>query len=204
MKSICIVDYGLGNIASLHNSLSKIGYKPEFCSDNLKKNYDIIFIPGIGSFSRGSKLIHKKKIFQFIERHIANNSFIFGICLGMQLLFSVGLENGKSNGLAIFKGNIKKLSVKKNIILPVVGWKPVKFKKNFLNLKKKYNNEKFYFIHSYVAHSSEPKNVLTETIYDKIKYTSAIQKNNVIGTQFHPEKSGEVGLNFLKDVIKYS
>ena len=75
MKSVCIVDYGLGNIASLYNSLSKIGFKPEFCSDNLTKNYDVIFIPGIGSFSKGSKLIHKKKFFQFVDRHINHAVF---------------------------------------------------------------------------------------------------------------------------------
>ncbi len=202
MKSICIVNYGLGNIASLYNSLSKIGYAPEFCSDNLEKNYDIIFIPGIGSFSKGSKLIHKKKIYQFINRHVNNNCFVFGICLGMQLLLSSGTENGKSKGLNIFNGNVKKLSLRENLILPVIGWQAVKFKKDFNNLKKKYNNEKFYFIHSYAAHINQVKNVLTETTYDRIKYISALQKENILGTQFHPEKSGEVGLSFLKDVIK--
>ena len=202
MKSICIVNYGLGNIASLYDSLSKIGYASEFCSDNLEKNYDIIFIPGIGSFSKGSKLIHKKKIYQFINRHVNNNCFVFGICLGMQLLLSSGTENGKSKGLNIFNGNVKKLSLRENLILPVIGWQAVKFKKDFNNLKKKYNNEKFYFIHSYAAHINQVKNVLTETTYDRIKYISALQKENILGTQFHPEKSGEVGLSFLKDVIK--
>ncbi len=204
MKSICIVNYGLGNIASLYNSLSKIGNTPDFFTDNIKKNYDIIFIPGIGSFYKGSKLIHKEKILQFINRHVNNNSFVFGICLGMQLLLSSGTENGKSDGLNIFKGNVKRLSSKKNIILPVTGWQTVKFKKNFINLKRKYNNEKFYFIHSYVAHVTQSKNVLTESTYDKIKYNSALQKENILGTQFHPEKSGEVGLNFLKDIIRYT
>ena len=136
MKSICIVNYGLGNIASLYNSLSKIGYASEFCSDNLEKNYDIIFIPGIGSFSKGSKLIHKKKIYQFINRHVNNNCFVFGICLGMQLLLSSGTENGKSKGLNIFNGNVKKLSLRENLILPVRGWQSIKFKKDFNNLKK--------------------------------------------------------------------
>ena len=80
----------------------------------------------------------------------------------------------------------------------------MKFKKDFINLKRKYDNEKFYFIHSYAANVTQNKNILTESTYDKIKYISAVQKENILGTQFHPEKSGEVGLNFLKDIIKYT
>jgi glutamine amidotransferase len=202
VKKICILDYGLGNIKSLYNSLNKIGYKPTFASESKKKNYDIIFIPGVGSFSNGSKLI-KKKYLNFLNHSFNKGISLFGICLGMQLLLSEGEENGLNKGLNFVDGKVVKLTNKNKIKLPIVGWGKVNFKKkkeySFLS---KYQNEKFYFIHSYVASLKDKKNELSKSSYNGISYTSAIIKKNCVGTQFHPEKSGEVGLEFLKDWIK--
>ena len=111
MKKICILDYGLGNIKSLYNSLNKIGYKPTFASEFKKKNYDIIFIPGVGSFSNGSKLI-KKKYLNFLNHSFNKGISLFGICLGMQLLLSEGEENGLNKGLNFVDGKVVKLTNK--------------------------------------------------------------------------------------------
>ncbi len=202
MKKICILDYGLGNIKSLYNSLCKIGYKPIFASENKKKNYDIIFIPGVGSFSNGSKLI-RKKYYNLLSQSYKKGVSVFGICLGMQLLLTEGEENGINKGLNFIGGKVTKLTKKKGIKLPIVGWGKVNFsKKKEYSFLSKYQNNKFYFIHSYVANLKNKNNQLASSSYSGISYTSAVIKNNCIGTQFHPEKSGEVGLEFLKDWIK--
>ena len=201
MKSICILDYGLGNVSSLNNAIRKIGYFPDFYSEKKNKNYEIIFIPGVGSFGKASKLINKKKLIDFIKNNYKNNCLIFGICIGMQLLCSEGNEDGVNKGINLIKGKVE-LVAQKKIKLPIIGWQKVQFINNYLGLKKKYNNEKFYFLHSYAPKNISVSNQLTITKYMNIKYISSIFNKNIIGTQFHPEKSGEIGLEFLKDVIK--
>jgi imidazole glycerol-phosphate synthase subunit HisH len=201
MKKICILDYGLGNTKSLYNSLKKINFNPVFFSENKKNNYDFVFIPGVGSFAAASKILNKKKYLDFLNKHIKNGK-IFGICLGMQILHSLGEENGNSSGLGYIKGKIIKIKSTKKIILPFVGYQKVKFlhKENLLFLKK-YNFEKFYFVHSYMAKLNSNENLLALTRSNDIEYPAAVIDKNIIGTQFHPEKSGEVGLVFLKDII---
>jgi glutamine amidotransferase len=201
MKSICILDYGLGNISSLNNAIRKIGFFPDFYSEKKNINYEIIFIPGVGSFGKASKLINKKNLINFIKNNYKNNCLIFGICIGMQLLCSDGNEDGVNKGINLIKGNVELITGKK-IKLPIIGWQTVQFTNNYLGLKKKYNNKKFYFLHSYAPKNISNSNQLTVTKYMNIKYVSSIFDKNIIGTQFHPEKSGEIGLEFLKDVIK--
>ena len=199
-KKICILDYGSGNIRSLKNSLKRIGYNCDFFSDNLKKNYDIVFIPGVGSFSKSSKLIRKPKYINFLNK-IKNESFIFGICLGMQLFMSEGEESGKSKGLNFIDGNVKKLE--QIDILPLVGFQAAYFNKNSeLKFLTNYSGEKFYFIHSYHVITNNIKNTIGHSKYKKIKYCVSVKKQNIFGTQFHPEKSGEIGLNFLKSYLE--
>tara|TARA_B110000008_G_scaffold191449_1_gene190196 strand:- start:1473 stop:2087 length:615 start_codon:yes stop_codon:yes gene_type:complete len=202
MKKICILDYGLGNIKSLYNSLRKIGYYPEFYSEDTSNKFDIIFIPGVGSYSKASKLLLSPKFKNFINE-ARKNSYLFGICLGMQILLSKGFENGEHEGLDLINGEVKLIGNKnQKVILPFVGYHKISIvndKAKFLN---QYNNQKFYFVHSYVANPRNEKDILSYTTYQKIKYCSSIAKGQIIGTQFHPEKSGEIGLNFLKDFIK--
>ena len=202
MKKICILDYGLGNIKSLYNSLVKIGYYPEFFSNNPKNfNFDYIFIPGVGSYSKGSELIYSK-YYDFLIKAKRNGTIIFGICLGMQLLLSEGEENGVNPGLDFINGKVEYLDKEKKARLPIVGWKEVFFnqidKYSFL---KKYQNARFYHVHSYIAKVSDKNHVLSTTKHKDFNYCSSIIEDNCVGTQFHPEKSGEVGLEFLSDFI---
>ena len=201
MKKICILDYGLGNIKSLYNSLQKIDYKPQFYSENNSTNYDIVFIPGVGSFSEASKLLKNDKLDLFLKE-VKKNSYIFGICLGMQILFSKGFENGESKGLDLINGQVKLITSKnKKIILPIVGYKKISIQNNYLKFLKNYDNKKFYFVHSFAGKTNDLKNILCTTKDQNINYCSGVIKERIIGTQFHPEKSGEIGLNFLKDFI---
>ncbi len=204
MKKICILDYGLGNIESLSNSLKKIGYKPEFYSEKKSLNYEVIFIPGVGSFSKASKLLKSAEINNFLN-NAKKNSYIFGICLGMQVLLSAGFENGKSDGLNFISGSVKLLeNNRKKTILPHVGYKSIKISQNNIKFLKDYDNEKFYFVHSYAAFPDSSSNIFCYSTSQKIEYCSGVYKERIIGTQFHPEKSGKIGLNFLNDFIKYS
>ena len=201
MKKICILDYGLGNIKSLYNSIKHLGYDVSFHSEKKRENYDILFIPGIGSFSKASELLLKnKRYIDFINIH-KKNSIIFGICLGMQILFEEGYEFGKNNGLNLVSGKIKKLDDYNNKILPFVGYQKVLFniKNESTKFFKDFNNEKFYFIHSYYADEVNSNEILATSV--KTKYCCAVKSKNIIGTQFHPEKSGEIGLEFLKSTI---
>lgn len=203
MKKICIIDYGLGNILSLKNSLEKIGCNVTFFSEAKKKEYDFFFLPGVGAYQSASSILKKKKyskLFKFIKE---KKQRLFGICLGMQLFSTFGYENNvKSKGLDIIKGDVRIVS-KKNVILPIIGWNKVKIINNsiYKNIHH-YNNEKFYSIHSYKIIPKNKKNILGKSIYEKENVNSIVYNHeNVIGTQFHPEKSGEIGLNFLETVI---
>ncbi len=199
-KKICILDYGSGNIRSLKNSLKKIGYNSDFFSDNYKRNYDLVFIPGVGSFSKSSKLIKKTSSLRFLKK-ARKESLIFGICLGMQLFMTSGEEAGKSKGLNFIEGNVKKF--KKSVILPVVGKRKVLFKKNLdLKFLKKFSGEKFYFTHSYYVNPKNEQHYIGYSKYENMMYCTVIKNMNLFGTQFHPEKSGELGLNFLESFIK--
>ena len=200
MPKICILDYGLGNIKSLFNALNRIGLEVDYYSNNENKNYDLIFIPGVGSYNKASEILSKPDYLNFLN--IRNkNAKIFGICLGMQIFSTNGEENKFSKGLNYIEGNTIKLSNNENnLILPFVGYFNVKFMVN--NFFKKFDNQKFYFVHSYYFNPKKSENVLSETIHQNIKYCSAVMNGRFSGPQFHPEKRGEIGLEFLKTTIK--
>ena len=203
MKKICILDYGLGNIKSLFNALKKIGVNPFLFSEdnNDKKNYDLVFIPGVGSFSKASELLNNNKYKNFIQNTLENSN-IFGICLGMQILFTSGEENGKNNGLDIIKGNVKILEKNENkLILPFVGYQAVNFLNDSYKNISNFNSQKFYFVHSYAAFPENENNLIANTRSQNIEYCAAVFKDRVFGTQFHPEKSGKIGLEFIKNYI---
>ena len=200
MKKICIIDYGLGNIRSLYNSLKKIGFFPKFYSECKNESFDIIFIPGVGSFNKASSLLNSPDLKSFLDQS-KKKSVIFGICLGMQILLSKGNEGGEHNGLDYIDGSVDSLN--KNLILPNVGYQKTFFlEQEYFNYLKKFNNEEFYFIHSYVANVKNHKNILATSSSQDVKYCAAVCDERVIGTQFHPEKSGEIGLQLLYEVIK--
>lgn len=200
MIKVCILDYGLGNIKSLHNALKKIGHTPQFFSDQDNEVFDVIFIPGVGSFSKASELLLSNKKIDFFLKKNENNASIFGICLGMQILFSQGQENGNNKGLNLIEGEVKKIYNPKNI-LPVVGYQKVIFN-NKIKYLKPFNEQKFYFAHSYHAIVKNNENILGKTKINEMEYTSAVLKNRILGLQFHPEKSGEIGLELMKTFIE--
>ena len=206
MKKICILDYGMGNIASLSNAIKKIGYIPELYSENKQINSNILILPGVGAFNSAMEIIKKKNYDKLINSFLEkNDNLLFGICLGMQILFNSSNENKITPGLNLINGEVLKLQSDDKIKLPHVGLGEINIKtkdNDKFNFLKIYEKKKFYFVHSYAVKNSNEENILAESTYKKIKFSSIVTNNqNIIGTQFHPEKSSKIGLNFLEDVL---
>jgi len=197
-KKICILNYGLGNILSLKNALNYLGYNVVFFNKK-NLNFDLLLIPGVGSFHKASTIFKKKNIFKIIS-NVSKNKKILGICLGMQLLMTKGYEIKASKGLNLINGEVRLIKKINNIKLPIVGYKKVKFDTKIKYLKK-FNNKKFYFNHSYHVLTKNRSDNFCYSKEKKNQLIAGIKKKNILGIQFHPEKSGKIGLNFLKEII---
>lgn len=196
---IGIIDYGAGNLASVKNAFERIGEDSEIVSDPLKiKNYSRIVLPGVGSFAKAMQMISFGGWKNQIIDEIHKGKPFLGICLGMQLLFEEGQEGGNYKGLEIFKGTVKKLDFDVSLKIPHVGWNRLFFKKKHPVLEGIKDHIDFYFIHSFECIPKTKEVILTETNYGS-KFVSAVSNKNVIGIQFHPEKSQPAGLKILQN-----
>jgi glutamine amidotransferase len=207
MKNITIIDYGLGNIQSLYNTLKFLGYSPLFYSQEKKINSNICILPGVGAFNHAMKLLKEEKIDLDLKNFIKNeNNLLIGICLGMQLFFDESSENLKTSGLGIIKGKVEQLNLKNDDIVPNVGWfKTLINTSGNLKYLNQFNKQKFYYVHSYVAEIQKKKNQIATSNYNDRNFCAMATNNiNVMGTQFHPEKSSKIGLEFLNILIKNS
>ena len=204
MKNIiCIIDYGCGNTRSIQSSINFLGYKALISNDNkiIKKSSHII-LPGVGSYFNALKKVKLNLDLNFLKEEILKKKKpILGICVGMQILSTYGYEFKKTSGLNWIKGNVVKMKNKPNII-PQVGWNNLKiFSKNNKLLEKIDYQDYFYFLHSFKFNVKNKKNVIAYTEYNE-KFCSIINKENIIGVQFHPEKSQTSGLKLLKNFIE--
>lgn len=200
-----IIDLRTSNLFSIFHAIKKAGFSVNIV--NTKKSrydYDILILPGVGSYKFAMKFIKHhgldEKIFEYVLNKKKN---LVGICLGMQLLFDESNEFGYSKGLGLIKGKVRKIDYKKNYPVPHMGWNNIllnKNKNNFLTKQDKKNM--FYFVHSYYCIPKYLKNICTETIYGNFKFCSSVRENNVIGMQFHPEKSSKPGISILRNLKK--
>ena len=200
-----IVDLQLNNIFSIVQASKSVGFKTTIIKKNKKNyNFDMIIIPGVGAFPKAMSYLTKTRIKErLIEFSTKKKSIIFGICLGMQLLLDSSNEFQYTEGLGLIKGKVKKIR-KKNVIVPHTNWNNIhltKKKDNFL--RKDIINKKLYFTHSYYCDPSDQIDICSRSNHQGFEFCSSIKKNNIFGTQFHPEKSGLAGLKILKDLIKY-
>tara|TARA_B110000003_G_C16583188_1_gene508858 strand:+ start:654 stop:1289 length:636 start_codon:yes stop_codon:yes gene_type:complete len=194
---LAIIDYQMGNLFGLDCALKHVKLKTIITSKKEEiMNSKAIILPGVGSFGKAMKNIKEKKLDKIIKEFHVEKKIIIGICLGMQLMFEKSSEINSNKGLALFKGSVEAIN-KKNKSLNI-GWSEnyCKSKKN--EIKKLIHNKETYFIHSYAAKPLNNKIILAESTFDNINFCSVVKSNNMIGFQFHPEKSGINGLKILK------
>jgi len=200
---VAIINYGIGNIRSLYNSLKKIEVEAEIIKDpELICEFDKAFLPGVGSYKEAIIMIKKLGWEKAIKKFITNkDKSLFGICVGMQILSTYGYEYGKSKGLNIIKGDVEHMDSQGcNLKLPHIGWNNIKILKKNLITKNLSEDSDFYFVNSYSLKIVNIDELIATTVYG-IEFPSIINNDNVFGTQFHPEKSSKAGIQILKNFI---
>ena len=200
---IVIIDYGMSNLRSIYYKLSSSGIESVISSEPEKISMaDKIILPGVGHFKSGMENLHRRNLVDVLKQKVSNDKTpIFGICLGMQL-FSNHSEEGDCNGLGFIDSQVVKFNIPKdlNYKIPHVGWNVANFVAESKILEGIPRNQEFYFTHSYHLECNEEM-VLSKTSYG-IDFVSAVKSKNVIGTQFHPEKSHLKGFQLLLNFCK--
>lgn len=192
---IAIIDYGMGNLRSVQKSLEFIG-QDAIITNNIDdiNSAERIILPGVGAFGDAMKELSRSKLTESIRSNINKGKPFLGICLGMQILFESSTENGVHKGLGLLKGDVVKFDI--DLKVPHIGWNTVKTVKESL-LYKNLPDNSFYFVHSYYLPSD---NQYVNAVCDYgIDFGCSVEHNNVYGVQFHPEKSGDTGLQMLKN-----
>lgn len=203
---IVIIDYGMGNLKNVYNALKYLDI-PSKISQEISdiKNADKLILPGVGAFNKAMYNINNMGLTEAIKDKVNNGTPLLGICLGMQMIFQKGYENGKCDGLGFIEGDIKLLEPREKVKIPHIGWNKLECNRENKLLNRLEENSFVYYVHSYGATNINDENLIGFSNYGGIKIPSVVYKDNVYGTQFHPEKSGEVGLKILKnfgEVIK--
>jgi len=204
--SVMIIDYGMGNLKSVKRAFEECGASV-FVSDDPKdlKEASHIVLPGVGSFADAMKYIREKNWIEEIKKAVSEDGIpLLGICLGMQLLASKGYENGENDGLGLIKGEVKRfIPVSEEVRIPHVGWNEIEKQQEDPLLNDIPNGTDFYFVHSYYFDAEDEKDVLAKTPYNG-GFSSIVRNGNVMGTQFHPEKSQKYGFQLIKNFLEVS
>ena len=200
---IAIIDYGVGNLFSLTSSLREIGAEAVATGEEeLIRKADRLILPGVGAFGDATQKLRETGMADLILEEAKNGKPMLGICLGMQLLFERSFEYGSHEGLGVVKGEVRPFEplIGERLDIPHMGWNALSFPKGkekspiFRGIEE---GDCVYFVHSYAGFDCE-ESLIAQTDYG-IPLTAAVQKDNVYGTQFHPEKSGSLGLRILKN-----
>ena len=198
---ITILDYGEGNIKNVEKAFHYLNQEV-LISNNVSDitSADYLVVPGQGAFKQAMSQLQALNLIDPIKQHIQQNKKFLGICLGFQILFESSEEHGNVEGLGILPGHFKK--IKSNTLkVPHMGWNQIQIKNNASMYNNIDNQSHVYFVHSY-AISKTDENIIASTSNYETEFISAIQQNNLWATQFHPEKSGDIGLNLLTNFIK--
>lgn len=196
---IAIIDYGVGNLFSLVSSLQMIGADAIVTGDaDVIQRADKLILPGVGAVADAAAKLRESRLDAVLREEAAKGKEIMGICLGMQLLFERSMEYGEHTGLGLLKGSVVPMEglIPANLKIPHIGWNALHFQKKHKLMKYIKENDCVYFVHSYFATDCEDS-LLATAEYGK-ELTAMVGKNNIMGCQFHPEKSGTVGLNILR------
>ncbi len=198
MVKVAIIDYGLGNLRSIKRGLEKVNSRTVITHEKKDiRDCDGIVLPGVGAFEEAIKNL--RPISDEILNQIGDGKPLLGICLGLQLLFSISTEGGIHKGLDIFKGRVIRLP--SNVKIPHIGWNTIKILKPENPLYRDIpDNSYVYFVHSYYGDIEDKNKIISVTDYG-VKFPSAVADSQVFATQFHPEKSGRTGLQILKNFV---
>jgi glutamine amidotransferase len=197
---IIIVDYGVGNLASIRNMFKKIGAEAEISSDeSVIRGAEKLILPGVGAFDTcAEKLAQSGLIPALNEMVLTQKTPVLGVCVGMQLLFE-GSEEGILPGLGWIAGRVVKFRPEQlppDLKIPHMGWTDVRLKKSSRLFEPMHEEPRFYFVHSYYASVTRAEDILLEADYG-IRFTAAVERENIMGVQFHPEKSHKFGMQLL-------
>lgn len=198
---IAIVDYGMGNLRSVQKACENVGLKACITAErNVIEYCDKIILPGVGAFKDAMQVLTDTGLAKVLTEQTNSGKYLLGICLGHQLLFESSFENGEYKGLGLIKGKIIKFKSLKDKI-PHIGWNNLELKNDSIwnNID---NGEFVYFDHSYYA-DCDKENIIAYTHYCGHNFAAGVRKDNIIGMQFHPEKSGKAGLTMLKNFGEY-
>ncbi len=196
---IAVIDYGVGNLFSLCSSLERIGADTVVTSDpDVIRKAEKLILPGVGAFADAAKKLRDSGLDVLIKEQAASGKEIMGICLGMQLLFEKSYEFGEYQGLGLLKGSVIGMegTIPKELKIPHIGWNSLHFCKESKLLRYIQEGDCVYFVHSFYA-SDCADSVIATAEYGR-ELTAAVEKGNVMGCQFHPEKSGQAGLAILR------
>ncbi len=194
---IGVIDYGVGNLFSLSSSLKAIGQEAVISRDKaVLKQADRLILPGVGAFHDARQKLSLDGLDRFVIEEAKGGKPLLGICLGMQMLFEESLEYGRHEGLSLIEGQVVPFQLPKAYKIPHIGWNALRFRKQSPLLSYISEGDCVYFVHSYHAVGCEE--VLVAEVEYGCPVTAIVQKGNIYGCQFHPEKSGGVGLSILK------
>ena len=202
---VAVVDYGISNVASVLNSFSRIGADAESVSDyHLLSEYTHIVLPGVGSFAAGMSNLKRLDLINPLQDRVAHGIPLLGLCLGMQLLADEGDEFGPTSGLGLLSGRVIKIQPSGNdLLLPHVGWNEVAQCADSRLMIGLPSCPNFYFVHSYAYADCHADFVVGTTDYAGCQ-VAVVEKKNIFGAQFHPEKSQKTGLILLKNFVSIS
>ena len=196
---VVIIDYGMGNLKSVYNALKKLECECKISSDIEEiRKADKLILPGVGAFKDCMDNLNKAGLPDIIREEVAKGKPLLGICLGMQVLFQKGFEGEECEGLGLLQGEVR-LMEDPDVKIPHIGWNNLE-KNRDDDLLNGLNDKPFvYYVHSYRATGYRDEDLVGFSTYGSLKIPGLVRKGNVIGAQFHPEKSGEIGLQILKN-----
>jgi glutamine amidotransferase len=205
MPNVAILDYGVGNLLSVERAFDRLGI-PFFRTNAEKMILEAthLVLPGVGAFSPAISVLKQSGLDKVVKRFAESGKPLLGICLGMQLLFEKSYEFGQHNGLGLIPGEVKPIAevLQERAKVPSIGWKNLKLNLEAKSSLKFMPNDYFYFVHSFMGLPESICNLIATYRYAGLDIPAIVRRESVIGVQFHPEKSGNSGLDFIREFSK--
>ena len=200
MPQVGIIDYGVGNLRSVEKAFAAAGCTAVVSSDEkVLREAQRLVLPGVGAFAACMKALTERGLDELVRERVARGTPLLGVCVGMQMLFEESEEFGRTLGLRLLPGRVRRFSG--DLVVPQVGWNQIQQVRTHPLFEGIVDGEFFYFVHSYYCESDDPAVVIGETEYGAT-YASVVARGNVCGVQFHPEKSQTVGLKLLSNFAR--